>query len=276
MSAPTWAAVAVAGLAAGVGVADPPARALARRLASSPERRDRSSGGWQGRAVLGRLTVGGCGVAALVVWVGPTGLLAVPLAGICWLGLTRLRAARTARKAALARSSAVREVCEVLAAELRAGRTPDEALVAAPKLFPELGPAVLAGKLGADVPAAVREIKAPGATGALHALAAAWSVADRSGAGLAVVLDRLTTKLRADEELREEVSAQLAAPRATARVVATLPLAGLGLGLGLGADPLAFLVGTPVGLGCLLVGAGLVLAGLAWVERLARRAEERP
>lgn len=266
MSLLAWASVAVAGVAAGFVVSEPPARRLARRL----------PGGLSGRRLVGwPILVAGCGAVGAVAWLGPLGLLTVPLAGVGWLGLRWLRAARAARAAETERRAAVREVCEVLAAELRAGRTPDEALASASAVLPELGPAVLAGRLGGDVPTAVREISAPGATEALHALAAAWSVADRSGAGLAVVLDQLTTKLRADEELRQEVSAQLAAPRATARVVAALPLAGLALGLGLGADPLAFLLGTPAGLGCLVVGAGLVLAGLAWVERLARGAERR-
>ena len=76
-----------------------------------------------------------------------------------------------------------------------------------------------------------------------------------------------------EDATRREVVAALEPPRATARLLALLPVFGLLLGTGIGADPWGFLVGTPVGVGCLAAGCALGLAGLTWVERLADGAE---
>lgn len=166
----------------------------------------------------------------------------------------------------------VREVCDILAAELRAGRDPGRALEAAAVVLPELGSVAVVSRMGGDVPAALREA-VENDSAATARLAAAWAVATTSGAGLAPVLDRVAAELRAEQTLRNEVAAQLAGPRASARLLAALPVLGVGLGWGAGADPLAFLLGTPLGLACLVAGAVLATLGLVWVERLAKAAE---
>lgn len=172
------------------------------------------------------------------------------------------------------RWAALWEATETIAAELRAGRSADQALAAAATVLPDLAPAAAVSRMGGDVPAALRAVRTPGSE-ALRRLAVAWSVAGSTGAGLAVVLERIAHGIRAEERLREEVAATLAAPRATARMLAVMPLLGLALGAGVGADPLTFLLRTPYGLGCLLLGTLLAAAGVWWVERLATRAEGR-
>jgi len=47
---------------------------------------------------------------------------------------------------------------------------------------------------------------------------------------------------------------------------------GLGLGAALGVDPLATLLGTPLGLAALLGGAVLTVVGRAWSARLVSAA----
>jgi tight adherence protein B len=44
------------------------------------------------------------------------------------------------------------------------------------------------------------------------------------------------------------------------------------MGSGAGSDPWGFLLGTPVGGGCLVAGLALLGLGLWWIERLADQA----
>jgi tight adherence protein B len=113
----------------------------------------------------------------------------------------------------------------------------------------------------------------PGAEG-LRLVAACWRIGAERGGALATVLDGLAAALRDEEAQRQEISTQLAGPRATARLLAGLPLLGLGMATMLGADPLAFLFGTLPGLGCLAGGVGLNVVGLWWTRRLAQSAAE--
>jgi tight adherence protein B len=123
------------------------------------------------------------------------------------------------------------------------------------------------------VPAGLRAAaRLEGAEG-LAGVAACWQVAVDGGAGLADGLDRIADALRADREQREDLRAQLAAPRSTVALLALLPVFGLVLGGGLGADPVGILLRTPAGLGCLAVGGLLEWAGLAWTARITRTAE---
>jgi tight adherence protein B len=101
-------------------------------------------------------------------------------------------------------------------------------------------------------------------------IAAAGRVADGTGAPLADLLDRLETDLRALERVRQTAAAHAAGTRATAVLLAVLPVAGIGLGYAMGADPLRVLLHTPVGAGCVVVAVLLQLAGLAWTARAAR------
>ncbi|UNS98165.1 type II secretion system F family protein [Streptomyces tubbatahanensis] len=199
------------------------------------------------------------------------GFLAVP-AVRGWLGR------RNADRLARSREAAVVELCASVAGELRAGRQPGAAVLAADRAvlerFGDAGAAVLAAaRFGGDVAAALREAAAlPGADG-LSGAAACWQVAVDGGAGLADGLERVAASLRAGQEQREELRAQLAGPRSTALVLALLPVFGLVLGSAMEADPLEILLHTPAGFACLVAGLVLEWAGLAWVARIVRSAE---
>jgi tight adherence protein B len=82
--------------------------------------------------------------------------------------------------------------------------------------------------------------------------------------------------VRADQEARRQVRTELAATRATARMVSGLPLLLLAGAQGAGARPWHVLLATLPGQLCLLGGVALVGAGLLWIERIARSAVEDP
>ncbi|MFE3650453.1 type II secretion system F family protein [Streptomyces sp. NPDC059152] len=235
----------------------------------------RAGGGAEGRRWrLGRR----CDVGA-EVWCLPAGIalgalgrsmLPVVASVVALVVVRRWLAGRARRRAADRRAAAVAGFCGAVAGELRAGRQPDRALVAAgvPGLA-EAGPAVLAAaRYGGDVPGALRvAARQPGAEG-LAGAAACWQVAVEGGAGLARGLERIAAGLVAQREQREELRAQLAGPRATASVLALLPVGGLLMGGALGADPLGVLLHTPAGWGCLAVGGVLEWGGVVWTARI--------
>jgi tight adherence protein B len=179
----------------------------------------------------------------------------------------------SARRRTAADQAAVLEVCDLLAADLAAGRPPEAALSSAAERWPPLGEVVDALRLGADVPDAMRRVASERRGAAdLQWVAGAWQVSQHSGHGLAAALERTARGLRGRRRTRRLVDSELASARATARLVACLPLAVLLMGSGAGSDPWSFLLGTPAGWACAAVGTGLVGAGLWWIERMADRA----
>ncbi|MFD8757166.1 type II secretion system F family protein [Kitasatospora sp. NPDC059577] len=204
-------------------------------------------------------------------------------AALAVLPLRRWRLRRCLAAEARQRAAAVVELCAGLAGELRGGATPERALhlvttrlAADPDARRRLGDEPLArlaaGRYGGDVPAAFHLLaELPGGSGAA-AVAACWRVAADSGAGLAAALDRVAEALRGERALAEEIAGELAGPRTTIAVLAALPGAGLLLGAALGAHPLAVLLHTPAGLGCLAAGAVLEGLGVFWTARIVRSA----
>ena len=180
----------------------------------------------------------------------------------------------TGRRETAHRRAAVIELCSGLAAELRSGATARSALIAASRDVPEVGQlAAIATAPHGDVMQALRATAALRGGAGLRRLAACWQVSEGSGSALAPSVSRLAATLRDEEQVRREVAAQLAGPRATSVLLALLPAFGLAMGSALGADPLAVLVGTPLGQGCLALGLLLEASGLLWTARITRRAE---
>lgn len=247
-----------------VGAGPPSAR---RQLAWELRRiRGRWRAEWW--ALLAGLVLAVLGASVLPVVLGAAG---VPV-------VRRVRLAARAGRRRERRGDAVIALCATLAAEVRAGRQPGEALLRAARDSDGLADAqaavLAAARFGGDVPgvlaAAARQ---PGAEGLLG-LAACWRVAVDRGAGLAAGLDRLEGALRAERDQRADLRAQLAGARSTAVMLAGLPVLGVLLGAALGADPLHVLLHTGAGLGCLLIGGLLEGAGMWWALRIVRRAEE--
>ncbi|MGW2306819.1 type II secretion system F family protein [Actinomadura luteofluorescens] len=159
-----------------------------------------------------------------------------------------------------------------MAAELSAGRTPDEAFTAAAAVLdPHVSEELLS--LPRPPPDHLDDLATqPGAEG-LRLLTACWRVGSERGGTLATVLDGLASALRDEEAQRQDVSVQLAGPRATARLLAALPLLGLAMAAALGAHPIPFLCTTIPGLACLITGTALNITGLYWTRHLAKSAE---
>lgn len=181
---------------------------------------------------------------------------------------------RRARGNAALRRRAELDWVEALAAETRAGRDPASALVAAGRsveVDASLARAAAAAASGGDVVSALRSVD--GASELVRAVAACWEVAQGSGAGLAASLTALADSAREGERVRRDLRAGLAEPRATALVLAALPVVGLLLGGMLGADPLAWLLGTTAGVVVLLLGIALEVAGGLWSWRIVASLE---
>ncbi len=220
-----------------------------------------------GPAAGGLVLLGAAGVL-------PGRRLVLLVVGVAALGGAAVLAGRR-RERRLRQETAARvlEACADLRAELLAGRTPGEALRRAAQAWPALGPVAETDRLGGDVPAALRAVAGTPGAADLHHLAAAWHVAHRSGSGLAGTLGRVAQDLVAQRSLRRVVEGELASARATARLVAALPVVALLMGSGAGGDPVAFLLDTPAGLACLAGGLTLVLLGLGWIEAVAAGVE---
>jgi tight adherence protein B len=171
---------------------------------------------------------------------------------------------------------AVADLAVALAAELRAGRPPGDALVnvaASAGPFEEAvratGQAIAAGApLGTQLAALCEH------TGAarLVPLAAAWTATAEHGARVAAVLDRLAVVFDEQDAAAAALSASLAGVRATIGLLAALPVLGVALGQWVGARPLRLLLTRPVGWVLLAAAAALELAGLAWSRRIVRSA----
>jgi tight adherence protein B len=193
------------------------------------------------------------------------------------LGRTRKRmrlgfgsAAR--RRSARARARTV-QALGALAAELEAGQPPTLALIAAggdPSIWPN---AVATIPLGDDIGSALRRdaIERP----VLGQLAACWQVSAITGTGFAASVGRLAASARAAETVRVSLEGELAGPRATARMLAALPLVGVGFGMLLGSDPLSWLLTTFPGTICLVAGLTLTVLGTVWTGRIAASVERR-
>ena len=174
------------------------------------------------------------------------------------------------RARSLRRRQAVSWVDGVVA-ELRAGRPARVALTEQPDA-PCLR-AVAAVRLGGDVVEALHADALEQDLPLFAHVAACWAVAESSGAGLVAALEQVVASARADEEIRAEISAQLAAPRATARMLAALPVFGLLLGSSIGASPVGWLLGSPIGWAVLVVGLVEIAAGLWWTGRMVASIE---
>lgn len=272
-------AAGLAGAAVGVLLLPGPGRGRVRALELRGEAGGRARVGRERRAPPpAGLVAAAAALGATALGAALSGGAAAALAALAVVVGHRWRAGRARAGACEAERVGAVEACAAFAAELRAGRSPAQALevaagVARGPSGQALAAAAATARLGGDVPAALAPTGDRGAVpDVLRSLSACWTVCAGSGSGLAAAVERLEQGLRAERDQRRAVQAELAGPRATAAMLAVLPLGGLVLAAGLGADPAQVLLHTPVGLVCLTAGLGLDALGWAWTSRLVARA----
>jgi tight adherence protein B len=214
------------------------------------------------------VAVAGVMVLGLLLVVAPA-VVAVAAAVTAVVLAERRRGAARSQRAR--RAESLDEAVAAMAVDLRSGGTPAAALASAARTSPELfADAARAAEWGADPTPALRRSADLAGAGPLLGVASAWEVAARTGCSLADVLDRLRHSVHASQATGREVAETLAPARATARVLAVLPVAGVGVGAAIGVDVPALLLGTTWGQACLAAAVGLVALGLWAVEVIAR------
>lgn len=209
-------------------------------------------------------------VAALVGALVSTPLVAV-LGGAAGFVGARWSLSARADRVGDGRLRSLADGLGALAADLRSGRSLEAAIGAA---------AIACGddECGRTLTRALRapadrvENPDPALADAPRRIAAAVQLSARSGCSLAAVAGAVEDDLRARHRLRLELRAETAASRASAALLAGLPLLGLAMGHGIGVDAWGVLTGTGVGQVLLVAGVGLEAAGLAWSRRLVARA----
>ena len=234
----------------------------------------RSSGTWAltaGRVV--GVTAGACGLVAATAAAGPSGLLAAAMVLATAVVLVGRMLAQRRRRRALPE---ILRGLRSLNRELRSGTDPPAAAQGAAAACSGAGARVLdclvllmlTGDAG---PSAVGRPSDDPSDRVLSFLRSGWQLSRRHGVAFGRVVtgiaDELSDQLASDQAR----SAQLAGPRMSGYVMAALPLMGVLLGAGMGVNPVAVLLGSPLGNLLLVVGVALMCGGLLWSDRIVGR-----
>lgn len=108
----------------------------------------------------------------------------------------------------------------------------------------------------------------PELTRLLNRLVAVTTLSEQTGAPLSGLVEQLADSVDESAELASAVETATAGPKLTQLILTLLPLGGLALGHIMGADPLATLLGSAMGLACLGAGLMFLTAGRLWSRRM--------
>lgn len=213
-----------------------------------------------------------CSIIIGLLFLGPAGaVVGGLLGGTAW----RRWHARREGRARTASCAGLADALGHFVAELRAGAHPAAAAESAARdaaLEVAVALRVIASssRLGGDVDAALARAAAstPALRAPLTQLGRAWLLAQRHGLPLAEVVDAVRRDLEAERRFAAQLRARMAGPRASAAVLAGLPLLGLALGEAMGARPVHVLSSSVAGQFLLLVGAALIWLGVLWSAKL--------
>jgi tight adherence protein B len=166
---------------------------------------------------------------------------------------------------------------EILVGELRIGAHPVRALsAAAADTAGPVGAALSTAAARAGMGAGVAEgLRGAGMHAPLRSdfdrLALGWQLAVDHGLPVSALLRAAQADIVERQRFSSRVRASMAGARATAAILAGLPLLGLALGELVGAAPLAFLCGGGIGGWFLVAGTVLVCCGLLWADHITER-----
>ncbi|MBU9766963.1 hypothetical protein FR943_24390 [Mycobacterium sp. TNTM28] len=203
----------------------------------------------------------------------PTALATTMAAATVTVRLRR-RASRQQRQR---EAAALQAALEVLVGELRTGAHPVTAFGTAAaevsgQVGRHLGAVAARARLGADVAAGLADVSAESRLPThWHRLALCWRLAHTHGLSITALMRTAQRDIVEREHFSAHVEAAMAGPRATAAVLAGLPVAGVALGQLIGAEPVRFLCGPGAGGWLLIIGVLLACAGLLWSDRITDR-----
>jgi tight adherence protein B len=224
----------------------------------------RVAGGW----------VAACAMAAAVVLLPLTTVLAAAvLSATLALRLRRRRRGRRARDEGRALEAAI----DVLVGELRAGAHPVFAFgVAADESGGTVADSCRAvaarARLGADVAAGLRSVAETSALPAQwHRLAVCWQLACDHGLAMSTLIRAAQRDIAERQRFSAQVTSTMAGARATATILASLPVLLVLLGQLIGARPVAFLLAGYAGGWLLVIGVTLICGGLLWSDSITDR-----
>ncbi|KUI35303.1 hypothetical protein AU195_10510 [Mycobacterium sp. IS-1496] len=212
-------------------------------------------------------------LSAVVLWsVASAGVvLAAGVAGATAAVRMRRRRARGRRDR---ESESLQAALEVLVGELRVGAHPVAAFEAAAgetdgQVADSLRAVAARARLGADVAAGLHDTAGKSALASQWGrIAVCWDLAQTHGLSIAALMQTAQRDIAERQRFSSRVSAGMAGARATAAVLAGLPVLGIGLGQLIGADPVRFLLAGGAGGWLLLIGVTLSCVGLLWSDRI--------
>jgi tight adherence protein B len=223
------------------------------------------------------VTAGSAAVGGFVgsLLAGPIGVVILGAAGATVPSLA-MRRARSRRSAAT--ESQLLDLVVSLAAALRAGRSLEQALVAAAE---EVGPPVGATiaamtdeiELGTRPDAAVSAWAAAIATPEARLVAGVLALHRRTGGALAAPLDQLAATLRARRAAARELRSLTAQARLSAGILGLLPIGFFLFLATVSRSDIEAAVSTPTGLAAVVLGLVLQAAAFGWIRSLLRPGE---
>lgn len=168
-------------------------------------------------------------------------------------------------------------VLETVVGELRVGAHPLQAFgIAAVEVSGSVGAALRAitarVELGADIDYGLTAVAAESAVPFYwDRIAVCWRLASDHGLAMATLMRAAQRDIADRQRFSSRVDASLAGARATAAILAGLPVMGILLGELVGARPVVFLLGGGLGGWMLMIGTGLIAAGVLWADRIVNR-----